>query len=145
VPLFRKKPDPMSLTMALVEAYASCNRNMIERARQELVPVATIDILQSLYRFGQLFNKARLSPEQLAVIEEELSATAAGPELTAAIQHVGRAILIERSQAAMTDAVNTYGTPLLNSTSNQLRQMALMLAAITGSVSRRLEVQFKWG
>jgi hypothetical protein len=44
----------------------------------------------------------------------------------------------------LVDAVNTYGTPLLNSTSDQLRQMTLTLAAITGSVCRRLEMRFNW-
>ncbi len=144
MPLFRTKPDPMSLTMALVEAHTSGNRSMIEQARQGLAPVSTIDILQSLYRFGQMLNRVSLTPEQTAAIEEELEATAESPEMTAAVQNVGRAILIVRSQPVMVDAVNTYGTPLLNSPSDQLRQMTMTLAAITGSVSRRLEVRFNW-
>lgn len=144
MPLFRTKPDPMSLTMALVEAHTSGNRSMIEQARQGLAPVSTIDILQSLYGFGQMLNRVSLTPEQTAAIEEELEATAESPEMTAAVQNVGRAILIVRSQPVMVDAVNTYCTPLLDSTSDQLRQMTMTLAAITGSVSRRLEVRFNW-
>jgi hypothetical protein len=142
--LFKKKPDPMSLTMALVEAHASGNPSTIEQARQGLAPVSTRDILQSLYRFGQILNRANLRPEQVTAIEEELEISAASPEMTAAVQNVGRAILIERSQPALTEAVNTFGPPLLDSTSDQLRQMALTLAAITGSTCRRLEVRFNW-
>jgi hypothetical protein len=144
LPLFKKKPDPMSLTMALVEAHASGNPSTIEQARQGLAPVSTRDILQSLYRFGQILNRANLRPEQVTAIEEELEISAASPEMTAAVQNVGRAILIERSQPALTEAVNTFGPPLLDSTSDQLRQMALTLAAITGSTCRRLEVRFNW-
>jgi hypothetical protein len=134
----------MSLTMALVESHTSGDRGMIEQARQGLAPVSTLDILQSLYRFGQVLNNVSLTPEQAAAIEEEIEATVANPEMTAAIQNVGRAILIQRSQPALVDAVNTYGTPLQNSTSDQFRQMTLTLAAITGSICRRLEVRFNW-
>ncbi len=144
MPLFSKKPDAMSLTMALVEAHASGSQGMIDSARQRLVPVSTMDILQSLYRFGQMLNKASLTPEQTATIEKELTATAENPEMAAALQNVGRAILIDRSQPVFVNALNTYGTPLLNSTSDQLRKMTLTLAAITGSVCRRLEVRFNW-
>jgi hypothetical protein len=144
LPLFRKKPDPMSLTMALVEAHASGNQSMIEQARNGLVPVSTMDILHSLYRFGQMLNRASLTPEHAAAIEEELEVRAGSPEMTAAVQNVGRAILIERSQPALAAAVNTYGAPLLNSASDQLRQMTMTLAAITGSTCRRLEVRFNW-
>lgn len=144
MPLFRKKPDAMSLTMALVEAYAGGNQNMIDQARQGLVPVSTRDILYSLHLFSQMLSKAKLRPEQTAAIEEELRVDAGSPEMTAAVQHVGWALLIERNQAALTDAVNKYGSPLRNSTSDQLRQMTITLAAITGSVCRRLEVRFSW-
>lgn len=142
--LFKRKPDAMSLTMALVEAYAAEDHSMVEHARQGLAPVSTRDMLQSLSQFGQILNKIDLKPEQSAAIDEELEATAGTPEMTAAVQSVGRAILIERSQPAFIEAVNTYGPPLLNSTSDQLRQMSLALAAITGSVCRRLGMSFNW-
>ena len=61
---FRKKPDAMSLTMALVEAHASGDPDMIEQARQGLALVSTMDILQGLYQFGQILNKASLSTDQ---------------------------------------------------------------------------------
>ena len=134
----------MSLTMALVEAYGSGDQSMVEQARQALAPVPTTVILESLYRLGQLLSRASLTPEQTAAIEEELEVTADSPEMTAAVQNVGRAILIERSQSAVVDAVNTYGAALVNSSSDQLRVMTLMLAAISGSVCRRLEVRFNW-
>jgi hypothetical protein len=142
--LSRNRPDPVSATMALVDAYASGDQNMIEQARQGLAPVPTTAILESLYRLGQLLGKAGLTPEQTAAMEEELEVTADSPEMTAAVQNVGRAILIERSQSALVDAVNTYGAPLLNSSSDRLRLMTLMLAAISGSVCRKLEVRFNW-
>jgi hypothetical protein len=40
LPLFKKKPDAMSLTMALVEAHASDNPDIIEQARQGLTLAA---------------------------------------------------------------------------------------------------------
>lgn len=117
---------------------------MIEQARERLVPVSTTDILESLHRFGQVLGRASLTPEQVAAIEEELKAPASSPEMTDAIQNVGRAILLERSQQAVVEAMKTYGPPLRNSTSDQPRQMVLELASITGSVCRRLEVHFNW-
>lgn len=138
----------MSLTMALVEANASGDQGMIEQARQGLVPVSTIDILQSLYLFGQLIGKAGLTPDQTATITatitEELEVTAESPEMTAAIQNIGRAILIDRNRPSLENAVNTYSPPLLGSTSDRMRLMTLRLATITGSVCRKLEVRFNW-
>jgi hypothetical protein len=145
MPLFRRKPDSISLTMALVQAYAADNRSMIEEVRQELAPVPTLEILRGLYQFGQILNKANLRPEQTAAIKEELEATTGDPDMMTAVQHVGQAILIERSHSALVEAVNKYAPPLLNSTSDQFRQMVLTLAAITGSVCRRLEVTFSGG
>jgi hypothetical protein len=144
MPLFKKKPDPMSLTMKLVEAHASGDSSMIEQARQGLAPVSTMDVLHSLYQFGQILNRATLTPEQTAAIAEKVAVTAETPEMTAAVQNVGRALLIDRSQPAVTSAVNTYGPPLMNSTSNQLRQMTFMLAAVAGSVYRALDMRFNW-
>lgn len=144
MPLFKKKPDPMSLTMALIEAYASGDGSMIEQARQGLAPLSTMDILYGLHQFGQLLNRATLTPEQTAAIEKELAVTVGGPEMTAAVQNVGRALLIDRSQPALTQAVNTYAPPLMKSGSDQLRQMVFALAAVSGSVFRALDMRFNW-
>ncbi len=146
LPLFKRKSDSTSLTVALVEAHATGNPSMIERARQGLAPVATMDVLQGLYEFGQILNRnqVNLTPKQAAIIDEELETTAGSPEMAAAVQYVGRAILIERTYPALVEAVNTYSPPLLNSTSDQLRQRTLTLAAITGLVCRRLEMGFNW-
>ncbi len=51
-----RRPDSMSLTMALVAAYASGDQAAIDQVRQDLAPVSTVDLLQSLYRFGQLLD-----------------------------------------------------------------------------------------
>jgi hypothetical protein len=142
--LFRAKPDSMSLTMALVEAYASGDQAMIDQARQHLTPVSTKDVIWSLYRFGQILSRAALRPEQTEAIEEELQVTAESPEMTAAIQNIGKAILIDRNEPALVEAVNTYGPPLLNSASDQLRKAAFAVAAVVGTSCRRLEVRFNW-
>ncbi|HUC59718.1 MAG TPA: hypothetical protein VMA95_20125 [Streptosporangiaceae bacterium] len=130
--------------MALVEAHAAGDLHAVEEARQGLAPVKTIDILHSLFRFGQILDRANLSAEQTAIVEEELKITADSPEMAVAVATVGRALLIERSQPALAMAVNTYGVPLLNSTSDRVRQMTLILAAVTGAVCRRLKVSFNW-
>jgi hypothetical protein len=144
LPLFSKRPDAMSRTIKLVEAYSSSDQSMIELARRELAPVSTMEILQSLYSLGQLLGKATLTPEQTATLAQELEVAADSPEMTAAVQNIGRAILMERSQPAFVDAVNKYGEPLLGSTSDQLRRMTLLLCAVIGSACRRLEVNFRW-
>ena len=142
--LFKKKQDPMSLTMALVQAYAEDNQVMVDQARQGLSGVGTKEMLLSLYQFGQILNRANLGAEQTAVIEAELSAEGRTPEMTAAIQGVGRAVLLDRTHTAFIDAINTYVPTLQGSTSDQPRQMALALSAITGAICRRLKVGFNW-
>lgn len=142
--LFKKKPDSMSLTFALVQAHVSDDQNLIDQAREGLSPIPTMEILESLYRFGQILNGANLSTDQTRTIEVELATTTGSSEITEAVEHIGRAILVERTQAALFEALNTYGPPLANSTSDQLRQVALILTAITGSICNRLNVKFNW-
>jgi hypothetical protein len=142
---FSKKPDVMSLTMALVEAFARGDEAAIDVARNKLVSIETRDIFHSLYKFGQVLNRANIDLERTAaVIESELNVEGKTSEMTAAIIHVGRAILLVRTQAAVFEALSTYGAPLQDSTSDQLRQLALVLAGITGSVCRQLNVTFHW-
>ena len=101
-------------------------------------------IIQSLYTFGQMLSRANLCPRTDARLAQELEVTAQNLEMTAAIQNLSRAILIDRSEPDVVNAINTHSPPLLNSTSDQLRQVALALVAITGSVCRRLELRFHW-
>jgi hypothetical protein len=83
--------------MALVQAHAEGNQVMIDDARQGLAALSTMDILSGLYQFGQVLSSVNLDEEQKKAIEEEL-VSGTSPEMTAAIQHVGRALLIAKSR-----------------------------------------------
>jgi len=89
---FKKKPDAMSLTMALVEAFARGDEAAIDVARNKLASIETRDIFHSLYKFGQVLNLANINLERsAAVIERGLNVEGKTSEMTAAIMHVGRA------------------------------------------------------
>ncbi len=54
MPLFRKRPDPLALTMALAESFGRNDVTAIARSRQALAGVSTMDILFGLFRFVRL-------------------------------------------------------------------------------------------
>lgn len=124
----------MTLTVALIGAYAAGDERLIEQGRQALAPVSTKEMFYSLGKFSQSFNKRNLTNQQILLINEKLASYTGSSEMMAAVQNVGRAILIERNDHDVVDAMNTYGPALLGSSSDQLRQLMLILVEITGSV-----------
>ena len=124
----------MTLTVALIGAYAAGDERLIEQGRQALAPVSTKEMFYSLGKFSQSFNKWNLTNQQILLINEKLASYTGSSEMMAAVQNVGRAILIERNDHDVVDAMNTYGPALLGSSSDQLRQLMLILVEITGSV-----------
>lgn len=140
----RKKPDPLSLTMALVEAYAKDDQTLIDRARGGLASVTTMDVLSSLLQFGTLLNRACTSTESLDLIRGELDVSGSTPEMTNAVRHLGRALFIDRTRESLVGAINEHVPPLLESPSDEFRRAALTLAFIAGNISRSLKVSFNW-
>ncbi len=124
----------MTLTVALIGAYAAGDERLIEQGRQALAPVSTKEMFYSLSKFSQSFNKWNLTNQQILLINEKLASYTGSSEMMAAVQNVGRAILIERNDHDVVDAMNTYGPALLGSSSDQLRQLMLILVEMTGSV-----------
>jgi len=65
--------DPMSATMALVEALAADDRPAIQRAARDVSSLSPGELVQSLGKFGMLFAKG-FTPEHRQVIRAELAA-----------------------------------------------------------------------
>ena len=140
----KRRPDPLSLTLALVEAYSIDNDQFVAKARNNLSVVGTGDILVSLLWFGALLDRAKSNDEQLAIISGELEVAGPNPEFTNAVRELGRAIFIERKQDALITAIKNYMPPLAKQSSDESRRVALTLAFIAGSISRQLGVKFNW-
>jgi hypothetical protein len=143
MPLFRRKPDALSLTLALAEAYRSEDPGTVAQARQNLAAVSTMDMLQGLFRFGQIISPA-LKPEQQDVVREELAATDGGVAIKAAVERVGAALFISGQKEDLTTAVNTYFQPLLGGSNDGTRLALFNIVAALGRIAERTDMTFNW-
>ena len=143
MPLFKKPPDSLSLTMALVEAVAREDAGAIAEARESLAPVSTLEVLHSLFRFGHLIC-SRLKPEQQDVVRVELAAAEGPLAMKAAVEAVGGAVLLQARQDAVTKAVNRHFASMASAPDDAIRRAVLEIVNATGRICRRLDITLNW-
>jgi hypothetical protein len=133
----------MALTMALVEHYGRGDEAAIVRGRQALAALDTMDILQALFRFGQIIAP-RLSSEHQAIVKAELAKTEGTPPFRLAVQQVGEALFFIGQKEALTTAVNAYLQPLLPSTDNAPRRVVFAAIAALGQICVKCDIKLNW-
>jgi hypothetical protein len=143
MPLFKKRIDPLSATMKLVEAIAADDRAEIDAATRDVEPLSVMDIFFSLSRFGEMFAPA-FNAEHEEVMRDELMKMGGPPDVENARVAIGLSLLYKPAQATYTEAINIYGSRLTASSPDLLTQVALEIVIATGRISRRLEIKFKW-
>jgi hypothetical protein len=135
--------DPMSATMAVVEALAADNRPAIQRATQDVSSLSPAEVVQSLGKFGMLFAKG-FTPEHRQVIRAELAA-ATGPEpVRAAVLDIGTELLINVNAKAAVQAVGTHATRLGPGGEERFVPVIDQLLSATGRIVRRIDIKLHW-
>jgi hypothetical protein len=143
MPLFKRRIDPMSATMSLVEAIAKGDQAAVEQATKGVESLSTMDIVYSLFRFGQTFAPG-IGPADKETMREALAALGGAPDMQAARVAIGLALLYKPVQATVTETVNAYGPGLNSSPSGSLGQLAVEIVVAAGQICRRLDIKFRW-
>jgi hypothetical protein len=135
--------DPMSATMALVEALAADDKPAIERAAQDVSSLSPGEVIQSLGKFGMLFAKG-FTPEHKQVIRAELVA-AAGPEpVRAAVLDIGTELLINVNAKAAAQAVGAHAKRLGPGGEERFVPVTRELISATARIVRKLDIKLHW-
>lgn len=135
--------DPMSATMALVEALAADDKPAIQRAAQDMSSLAPAAVIQSLGKFGMLIAKG-IRPEQREVIRAELAA-ATGPEpVRAAVVDIGTELLINVNAKAAVQVVGAHASRLGPSGEERFVPVTRELISAVGRIVRRLDIKLHW-
>lgn len=143
MPLFKRRIDPLSATMSLVEAIAKDDQAAVEQATRGLEALSTMDIFFSLFRFGQTFA-AGLGPADKEIMREELQALEGPPDVQAARVAIGLSLLYKPVQRTVTETINAYGQGLISSPGKSLGQVAAEIVVAAGRICRRLDIRFRW-
>jgi hypothetical protein len=135
--------DPMSATMALVEALAADDKRAIQRAARDVSGLSPGEVVQSLGKFGMLFATG-FTPEHRQVIRAELAA-ATGPEpVRAAVLDIGTELLININAKAAVQAVGAHATRLGPGGEERFVPVTNELISATGRIARRLDIKLHW-
>ena len=135
--------DPMSATMALVQALAADDKPAIQRAAQDVSSLSPGEVVQSLGKFGMLFAKG-FTPEHRQVIRAELAA-ATGPEpVRAAVLDIGTELLINVNAKAAVQAVGTHAKRLGSGAEERFVPVTDELISATARIVRRLDIKLHW-
>lgn len=141
--LFKKRVDPLSSVAALIDATKHEDDAAIAHFRQVLAPVSTMDVLQGLFLFGQIISQG-IKPEQHELVRDVFASVDGTADVQAAVRAVGWAVLVEGTQPALTEAVNTYFTPLIPEPYNLLRKTVFDIIDAVATVCRQLDVKMNW-
>lgn len=141
--LFKKRLDPLSAVAALIEATAQEDAPAIVQSRRLLDPVSTMDILYGLHQFGEMISRG-LTPDNHQMITEVLTGVDGSPAVQAAIRNVVWAVLVDGTQAALSDAANTYFAPLIAEPNNLLRNTVFDIVTAIGKVCGRLDLKLNF-
>ncbi len=85
-----------------------------------------------------------IKPEHREVMTTEFTAVEGSREMKAAVATIGRILLLEPRQDAVTSAANTYLAPLASSPDDAVRRAVLQIANAFGCICQKLDIAFEW-
>jgi hypothetical protein len=132
--------DPMSATMAMVEAVAQNDKAATLRAEQDVDKLKPADVLDSLGRFGQLIAKG-VRPEQKDLMRAELAAASGDDVVHAAVIDIGTALLVDASPNAAASALAAHAKALGSAGGEALTAVLGEIIWATGRIVRRLDIK----
>jgi hypothetical protein len=135
--------DPMSATMAMVEAFAQDDQAAMLAAAADVDKLGAADVLESLSRFGQLIAKG-VRPEDKDVMRAEIAAAGGDSVLHGAVLDIGTAMLVDANPDAAAAAFAAHAEALGSADGDALTALLGELMSATGRIVRRLDIKLNW-
>jgi hypothetical protein len=141
VGIFKKRIDPLSVTMAMVQAIVTEDQAAILQASKAVQSLSPAEVFSSLGNFGQLIANG-VKPEQKEIMRAELAAVDASPAVKSAVQDIGSALLVDVNPSAAGTAVGTHAKQLAG-TEDWTAVIGETLYA-TARIVKRLDIKLNW-
>lgn len=143
VPLFKKRIDPLSATVSLIQAVAEDDHAAAEQAMLDIDKLSTKEVFYGLFQFGQTFAGG-FTPEHREMMKEELAKIGGPPELQTARVNIGLAVLYKPVQSVFGEAVASSTSGPNAIPAELLRQVAVEIARAAGGFCSRIDIKFRW-
>jgi hypothetical protein len=141
--LFKRRPDPLTVAMSIVEQFASGDPGAVQRGIDMLESVSPGDFLVGLASLGQSVS-SQWKPDQVELIRSEFAAADGSPGVQQAAREVGPLLLITPDLNKATQAIKDALHDVVDNRAEVVNLVLIEVASAVGRIMNKLDIKLGW-